>query len=100
MQQIGLDRLLAVVAWDHNNPTVVAEVIESLEGTTYELQLNGTVIEIFQEDGRQQIQSMFYLTPYQRDVETTPILAKVSLSTLFLLVGKRKVKHAYIKINE
>lgn len=33
MQQIGLDRFLSVVSWDHNNPGVVAEVIEHLEGT-------------------------------------------------------------------
>lgn len=43
---------------------------------------------------------MFYLTPYQRDVETTPIPAKVSLSTLFPSIGKRKAKPKQIKISE
>lgn len=50
MQHIGLDRFLSVVSWDHNNPRVVAEVIEHLEGTTYESRLNGRVIKKFQED--------------------------------------------------
>lgn len=43
---------------------------------------------------------MFYLTPYQRDVETTPVPAKVSLSTLFPAIGKRKVKPTQVKISD
>lgn len=100
MQQLGLDRFLSVVAWDNNNPTVVAEVIENLDGLTYESILNGRKIRIFQEDWRRQVQSMFYLTPHRRDVETTPVPAKVSLTTLFPSVGKRKVRPVQVKISE
>lgn len=90
MQKIGLDRFLSVVSWSHNHPGVVAEVIEHLEGTTYESCLNGRMIKIFQDDWRRQIQSMFYLTPYQRDVESLPVPEKVSLSTLFSSIEKKK----------
>lgn len=50
MHQLGLDRFFSVVAWNKNNSTVVAEVIENMDGVTYESILNEKKIRIFQED--------------------------------------------------
>lgn len=84
MHQLGLDRFLSVVAWNNNDPTVVAEVIENLDGLTYESILNRKKIRIFQKDWRRQVQSMFYLTPHRRDVKITFVPAKVNLPHFFL----------------
>lgn len=83
MQQLGLDRFLLVVAWYIDNLTVAARVIDNFESLIHESMLNGKNIRIFQENKRRQIQSMFYLTPQQRDVETTAVLAKMNLIQLF-----------------
>ena len=83
MQQLGLDRFLLVVAWYIDNLTVAAGVIDNFESLIHESMLNGKNIRIFQENKRRQIQSMFYLTPQQRDVETTAVLAKMNLIQLF-----------------
>ena len=84
MHQLGLDRFFSVVAWNKNNSTVMAEVIENMDGVTYESILNEKKIRIFQEDWRRQVQSMFSLIPHRRDVKTTPVPAKVNIPHCFL----------------
>lgn len=50
MQQLELDHFLLIVAWDSNNPTLMAEVIENVDNLTYESILNKKKIRIFQDD--------------------------------------------------
>lgn len=100
VQQLGLDRFLSVVTWGVNNPEVMAEVVEGLDMATFETQLNGSKVHIFNTDWRVQMQSIFYLTPHQRNVDATDSSNQVNIQKLFPNLRGMKKRPENLKISE
>lgn len=100
VQQLGLDRFLSVVTWGVNNPEVMAEVVEGLEITTFETQLNGRKVNIFNMDWRVQMQSVFYLTPHQRNMDAVNSSDPAGIQKLFPHLKGMKRRPENLKISD
>lgn len=100
IQQLGLDRFLTVVTWGVNSPEVMAQVVEELTVATFETQLNGKQVNIFQKDWKIQMQSMFYLTLHQRDIDATNATHKMSIQQLFPSLKDAKKRPENLRISE
>ena len=71
MHQLDLDRFLLVVTWVVNNLEVMAQVIEGITLDTFETRSMERKSIFFQNKWKVQMQSMFYHTPHQYNINAT-----------------------------
>ena len=97
LETLGLDMFFVRVTWENVNAAVVAEVLDNMEPEGLGSMVNEKKFNIFPEDMREYMKTLFCLVPYKRVIGLNE--EKLQITSLFTK-AKEAGKKTMVKISD